>query len=213
VGALPGRHRPLAAIRTLVGSRRQKGRPNVENLLDDKINARLMTRRILFLAISSSNFMFAFVASQAAPHAPPEDQVLLLALAVVSVFVLVVSVVLPMTFEKRALASIGDTVDRPANDPNAPSAFAKHGTVRTFANPRAALAAALDKTVTPFILRMALREAVGIYGLVLVFVGYPLSYGLAFMGVSLLSQAVELPSLARTADALEAATGASLGPR
>jgi hypothetical protein len=180
--------------------------------MDPTIDARMRTQRILFGALLFSNAMFAVVSLNAPPHAPPEDPVMLIALVCVSVAVLVVSFVLPATFERKGLESMPAELTSSA-DPNQPSSFAKHSGAKAFANPRKALADALARTMTPFILRMALREAVGIYGLMLVFLGYPMHYGFAFMAVSFLAQSIEFPRLSRVADALEKAKGASLGPR
>lgn len=184
----------------------------MENLIDPTIDARMRTQRILYAALLASNAMFAVVALNAPPHAPPDSPVMLIALAAVSVMVLGVSVVLPGAFEKKALAGVQAEL-RSGSDESLPTSLAKHSSARVFASPRTALADAITRMYTPFILRMALREAVGVYGLVLVFLGFPLHYGFAFMAVSFLAMALAFPSLGRIADALEQAKGASLGPR
>ena len=186
----------------------------MDNILDTASRARLNTQRILFFALSSSNAVFAALCFVAPPHAPPESPVMLFALIGVSVMVLGVSFVLPSQFEQRGLAALEAAItERAGADMNVPSALAKHSVTRVFAEPKRAFTAALDRTLTPFILRMALREAVGIYGLVLVFLGYPPGVGLGFIGVSAAAQLLAMPSPARIADALERAKGASLGPR
>ena len=86
-------------------------------------------------------------------------------------------------------------------------------TSRRFADPKAALSRALGVTMTPFILRMALRESIGIYGLVLATLGHPIAHAAPFFAVSFLTQALAFPKLSGIADDLEAAQNASLGTR
>lgn len=183
-------------------------------LTNAKIDEQYRTLVILFFALLSSNGIFVGIAVTAPPAPSPPDDIILYALIAVSVMILGVSFVLPANFEKKGLAGLSLPIEEHAEaDPNVPTSFAKHNTTRRFTDPKTALSRALGVMMTPFILRMALRESIGIYGLMLAMLGHPLTQALPFLAVSFLTQAIEFPRLSRFADALEAAQNASLGPR
>lgn len=173
----------------------------------------MRTQLILFGAILASTAMMGVVALVApTPPAPPES-FLYLALAGVSVCVLVVSFVLPATLEKKALAGLDVAIEtRSAADPSVPSSLAKHATARIFADGPGALRRAVGATQVHLILRLALRESVAIYGLVLAFLGFPYAWCVPFVVVALLAQLPAFPSAERVARALEAAKDARFAP-
>lgn len=186
----------------------------MKSLTNAQIDAQYRTLVILFFALLSSNVVFVGIALTAPPALEPPDPIMLFTLIAVSIMTLGVSFVLPLNLEKKGLAGLSLPIEAHAEaDPNVPTSFAKHNTSRRFADPKAALFRALGVTMTPFILRMALREAIGIYGLMLAMLGHPLAHALPFLAVSFATQALEFPRLSRVADALEAAQNASLGPR
>lgn len=186
----------------------------MKTLTNAQIDAQYRTLVILFFALLSSNVIFVGVALTAPPVSTAPDPIMLYVLIAVSLATLGVSFVLPSNFEKKGLAGLSLAIEEHTEaDPNVPTSFAKHNTSRRFIDPKAAIARALGVTMTPFILRMALREAVGIYGLVLAMLGHPFMHALPFFALSFLTQALAFPKLSGIADDLEAAQNASLGPR
>ena len=103
-------------------------------------------------------WVFAVVALNAPPHAPPDSPVMLIALAAVSVMVLGVSVVLPGAFEKKALAGVQAEL-RSGSDESLPTSLAKHSSARVFASPRTALAVLSGLSVSDLATAVSLQDA------------------------------------------------------
>lgn len=176
------------------------------------VSALLRIPRILWAALLGSTVLFfgmLFVVPD--PNQPPPDPVMLPALAGAAVMSLVMSIVLPMTQLKQAVAKasfdITEEADTSASDVIPFRDAAKR---RVFAKPDAARRVMLMRWQTPFILGMALSESVSLFGFVLGFLGFPIPVVVPFFVVCWISMLARFPTPARVFGPFEAAAGAKL---
>lgn len=165
-------------------------------------------RTVLYLAILGSTFVLAVVAELAAPPARDDyDPVMTGVLYVASVAQLVVSTLLPRIMAKRQLLAL----DLPTTDTGA--ANFDGSPVRAFTDPGNARIAAERALMTPFIVRIALREGVSTYGLVVAFMGGPQLHFAPLLALGALMVALSYPSQAGDDAMLASAYGATMTPR
>jgi len=141
--------------------------------------------RIIWFALLASTFIYLVVMFVATPprDAPP-DQTMAMALAMVALTTAAISVLMPRMMFKKSI-SMMKLPTRELVDPNAsPILRDEAPKLRVYEDLNAARRAVTGRFFTPFILGMALSEAVAIYGLVLGFLGHPPSISLPFFVIA-----------------------------
>nr|MBK7068097.1 hypothetical protein [Deltaproteobacteria bacterium] len=180
----------------------------------------LMTQRILWFALLTSNVLYVGVlfylrANRGGQSLPAIDPMLAPAFAVVALGVSASSLLLPRrlyaSFASSAPIEIRDGVKE---DPmGALQGFRRPApSERIFADTDAARRAALLRNMTPFIVGMALAEAVSLLGFVLGFLGAGEATFLPFFAVGVALQATRFPTMVAIERAFEAAHGAKFFP-
>ncbi|HEY3818295.1 MAG TPA: hypothetical protein VGL81_14045 [Polyangiaceae bacterium] len=160
--------------------------------------------RILWAALTFSNVLIGVVTCF---MPPPRGQVLqsqqLVMLSVFALAAAVASFIVPMRARAQALARV--RVELLAGDgPPVPDRPAGR-----FANPQDAARKAMANAFTPFIMSMALSEAVSLVGLSLHAVGGPLPLALGFVAAGTVLAASRFPTPARLLAPFERAKGAT----
>jgi len=140
--------------------------------------------RILWLSLLASTFVYLgvmFFAVQ--PPLEPPDQMMALALAMAGLSTAAVSLVMPRIMLKGSLSQM-QLPTREVADPNASLVMREQAPkLLVYEDLKAARGAVAAKFFTPFILGMAMSEAVVIYGLVLGFLGFAPTITLPFFVV------------------------------
>lgn len=174
--------------------------------------AAIKTQQILWFALISSVAMFVVVAFVAVkPNDEAMQPMMPFLFGAVSLSTLAVSVVLPMNALKTGLAKARfETVERavPSSDILPGAAQPK---ARFFASPAQVMGQVQPLFQTGLILTLALRESVGLYGIVLRQMGAPPAVAGAFFAVSILTMLPAFPSLEGQARRVEALTGTRFG--
>ncbi len=178
---------------------------------------RLLTVRILWAALLSTNFVYlgvlAYVRDHRAPLPAPASA-MVMAMAVAGLANAVMSFVMPqMIYRRAALATGVATREGLMGDPlGATQGFrTAAASGRVFGDDRAARQAAFRVYQTPFIMGMAMAEAVSLFGFVLGFLGAEWAQVLPFFAVGIAAQAARLPTMGRVEGMFEAAHGARFG--
>lgn len=175
----------------------------------------LQVPRILWAALIASTVVFLVVLLVLRP-APPEPPPLMMfpGFAVTAVLLLVASVFVPrMTIRNAVLQSKPEVTEETIEDPaRAASDVLPYRDTATLTrkvakNPKKARRKALVIYQTSFILGMALSEAVALFGFVLHFLGFPLSWALPFFGACWISMALRFPTVERVLGPYERAAG------
>jgi hypothetical protein len=162
-----------------------------------------------------SQLTFAVVAFVITPATVPDEPMLALAFGVAALAVVVVSFVLPRRMLTMGLRQLElEVTESVAEQPDRFGGFYRNAAAkqRLFANPKQALARAFLAFQTPFILGLALSEAVTLFGLTLAVLGFAPPLCVPFFVVGALLVAIRFPTLAALQRAVEQAYGASLGP-
>jgi hypothetical protein len=171
----------------------------------------LYTLRIVWFALLASTFMYLglAVAVLAKTAQKPQVDVMLFALPVVALLVTIMSFVLP-PFLYRQAANAGDLEIKGEVVPNAyPDRYREAVPKRqVFADPEAAMSKAYASFMTPFILSLALSEAVAIFGLVIVMMGFGVSMGVPYFLFGATLIAVRFPSHSKVLAMFEKVRGA-----
>jgi hypothetical protein len=140
---------------------------------------KLMTMRILWAALLTGTVMFLvvgyIVTSQRSPVPQPEPS-LLAVLGVTAIGLAVGSVTLPPFLLRQALRSLDLTI----SDAPSPGPSNTRRRARRFLDPAAARLALISRAQAPFIVGMALAEAVALHGFVLWFLEFELTLVLPF---------------------------------
>jgi F0F1-type ATP synthase membrane subunit c/vacuolar-type H+-ATPase subunit K len=164
----------------------------------------LMMMRIIWAALLFSTITFLVagyvsISSRSEPLMP--DPIMLPALALVSVGIAAASVQLP----RHLLIQSFQAAKYEVNDlPKEERMFQEaRGRARRFANPDAVRSSLGPKVQTPFILSMALAEAVALNGFVLWFLGFPLTQAIGFFIVCWVLMIAHFPNPARYVQVLE----------
>jgi F0F1-type ATP synthase membrane subunit c/vacuolar-type H+-ATPase subunit K len=177
-----------------------------------KMEAILRTLRILWgaqLAVPPM-FLVVLVIQQRAGTLPTDPPfVMLPAFAAVGVALLIASFVVPRILHRSAVRQARLKVeDVPDDEPQLFRTAPK--TIRLFADPETARIRGAQLTFVPFILGVAMAEAVACFGLVLGMIGFRLVEVAPFFLLGFVVIASRFPSEARMMRALEAAAGARL---
>lgn len=169
------------------------------------ISQSLQTMRVLWAALIGSVFVYPVVlvaTHHVEPSAHPPDTTMVIMFSVMSVAVAVASVVMPKTLARNAIAQrlAADplpTEERQDYDDRGEHGFREAAAVRrrrVFSNPVEAEQMAHRMGRTPFILGMALAEAVAHFGLTLGILGAGLWYAAPFFVVCLALQVPRFPT-------------------
>ncbi len=162
--------------------------------------AALNTARILWGALTASTLLLAFVAVRARPPrlSHTMDSTVAYTLAGAGVLVAITSFVLPARGYAAGVRGRRPEILEPGADGRA-----------RFANPEMAMTLATALYFTPFILSMALSEAVTLLGFVVYFQAGPDVVAWPLFAAGTLLAAVRFPTRARVLGAFERAHGAS----
>jgi hypothetical protein len=171
--------------------------------------ARLNVVRILWCGLMVANAMsFVLAVTHAQPHStmPPHFPELA---GAISLGIAMASIVLPARGFAMALRNMKvEIIDAPGE---VLGGFRESApVVRVIAEPERALSDALVRFQTPFILGMALAESIGLFGLMIGFLGGPPIAYAPFFGVSTALMLSKFPTLPRIERALERAKNAKL---
>jgi hypothetical protein len=172
----------------------------------------MATLRILWFALLASVFLYLGIAIVVLSKVAVKPQIPFMpfVLSGLSLVVAVVSFVLPpITYAQAA-----KTVEIDVQDEVAPSAFPSRYREampkrQVFSDPQAATSKAFALFMTPFILSLALSEAIALFGLVLVQMGFGVLTGLPFFFAGAVLIAVRFPTESKVLDMFEKARGAS----
>jgi hypothetical protein len=158
--------------------------------------------RILYGALVFSTVLLAFVAFQVPGATVRPPQATELVLVVAAVVVAVASFVVPRVvgMNNARLARIEVSPPQPRPDGTSVSAFA---------NPELAARRAMALGQTTFILKMALSEAVSLFGLCLHMLGAPASHFVPLLAAGTVLSAIRFPTARSLVADLERAKGAS----
>ena len=177
----------------------------------------LFTMQVLWgaLIVTPGLHALVLVATHKVDAAEPgPDAVMVVSITVCALIVAALSVALP-----RVRARRGAALSKPATrDDQTYTDQGDHGfreaatatTTRVLADPAAAEQAAFRAAFTPFILGMALAEAIANFGFVLAFLGGGLRLAAPFFAASVALQAVRFPTRAGVLARYEEAVGARL---
>ncbi len=166
----------------------------------------MQTRLILWGALFASTFLYLVIAQIVAvptPEGGPEPT-LLFAMIPTALVCAVMSFVLPRATAKAALLALQLPVKASESFGDLPA-----GT-RIFVDPATARSKAAPALQTAMILRLALREAIALFGFVLAFLGFPLAHYIGLFVVAWLLFLEGLPRQSADDALLEAAYGAKL---
>jgi hypothetical protein len=180
--------------------------------------SRIRMMQILWAALLVTPFMHALVVAATRhlePTEPGPPTLFFGAFAGLSLVLGGMSVVLPGVMRRQAtrgamLVSGLEVDDVQRYDPAHEQGFrdaAAAQVERVFRDPQAAAAKAAQVYMTPFIVGMALAEAVANFGLVLAFLGGGLRAAVPFFAVTIALQATRYPTRARVLAAFEEHTG------
>lgn len=171
----------------------------------------LQTMKILWASISFSTLIVLLVGLKAAavPDEPP-PMVMLFALGFVSVGIVGASQFLPKQTLVAALKARNFRVTEPGPQERMFNDAPRKG--RKFAEPADVRQKLVMCAQTPFILGLALSEAVALMGFVLLMQGFALTHALGFFVVSWLLLFSKFPRFESWQRVLEATYDADLGP-
>jgi len=172
----------------------------------------LFVLRILWLALFVACLIYVGISLAGIfpkPHEPPAPLMPML-FGVVGTAIAVLSFVMP----RQAYGPIARKLTVKIKEEAAPEAFA--GRYRdamqkqlVFADPKKAASAAFTAFMTPFILSLALSEAIAVFGLTLVAVGFELLVAAPFFGAGAILILIRFPTQKKVLGAFEQAHGAS----
>jgi len=173
---------------------------------------KLSVLRILWIAMLLATAMYAGLAFSGIfrPPAEPAERMMPFVFGVMAIVLAVVSFALPRTI--HANAARASTVEIREEAP--PDGFSERyreamAKRRVFADPQAALGKAYFAFMTPFVLSIALSEAIALFGLVLAVLGFEKIIATPFFVAGALLIAIRFPTHAKITRAFEEAHGAS----
>jgi hypothetical protein len=175
----------------------------------------LNTMRIIWAALFASTFMYlGVILFVVQPPESPPDPVMLPALALVAMAVSVASFVVPAAGYRQAVAASKiEVTEETVPDPSRPESdvlpYREAPTItrKVAKKPKAALERAFMLYQTPFILSVALAEAVCLFGFMLGFLGVGLPFILPFWAMTWVLFSLRFPTLERVLGPLERAKG------
>jgi hypothetical protein len=173
---------------------------------------KLSVLRLLWIAMLAATAMYAGLAFSGVIKAPdePAARMMPFVFGVVALVLMVVSFVLPRTIytnaARAAEVSIREEAPADAFSERYREAMEKR---RVFADPDAALGKAYFSFMTPFILSIALSEAIALFGMVLAVLGFEKIVAAPFFVAGAVLIAIRFPTHPKIIAAFEAARGAS----
>lgn len=172
----------------------------------------LMTLRILWFALLMSTFLYMGISYGVLPKraATPQIPIMPMVLGSLSLVLMGMSFLLPrMTYQQAAKAADVKIEEEVA--PNAfPDRYREAMPKRTvFTEPDAAMGKAFACFQAPFILSLALSEAIAIFGFVLAQLGFEMMASLPFFLVGAALIAIRFPQQANILAMFEQARGAA----
>ena len=175
------------------------------------MDARLRIWRILWAALLSA--IGIYVALTFIVEPPPnatDGSLMLVAFGVTAAGVLAASIVVPNLLRRTIVANLKPEIDE-VPDPNGQAMFRDMApTIKVVTNSEAVVSSYVAGAMTPFILTLALREAIAIFGFTLHMLGSERGLTGPFFVVAFAAIAYEFPLKARLLGQLEKALGAQL---
>jgi hypothetical protein len=172
----------------------------------------LLTLRIVWFALLAATFMYLGLAVGvlAKNATKPELEIMPLALGVVALIISITSFVFPQ-FLYNQIAKGGELEIKDEVVPNAYSDRYREAVPKRqiFADPGAAMSKAYASFMSPFIISLALSEAVALFGLVLVMLGFGVAMSMPYFLVGATLIAVRFPSQPKVLAMLEKVRGAA----
>jgi hypothetical protein len=166
--------------------------------------------RILWAALFASTATFIVVLFLVPVADEPAPPILLPIFAALAISLAVISVLFPRYAHRLALLR-GEFPVEEVDDPDAIGMFrASAPKKRIFAEPERTRERAFFCYQTPFILGMALSEAIAMFGFVLGFLGFPLPHVLPFWAVAWILFAWRFPTERKVFEPLETSYKAKL---
>ena len=163
------------------------------------------TRVILWAAILSSVLVMGVIARFTAPSHPGAlDSMMPIVMGIGALSNTVLSLFIPSLVARSAVA------DLKLPTAAAPSFGELPAGTKVFVDSDAARVAAIGPTMPAFIIRLALREAVAVFGFVLATMGFPFAVYANFFVFGFLLVALAYPRIAEVEVALESAYDAKL---
>ena len=172
----------------------------------------LNVMRILWMAMLVATTMYVGLAFSGVLKPPPEPVVPMMpfVFGLLALVLTIVSFALP----RHLHATAARAADVEIREEAPPDTFSRHYREamekrRVFADPQAAMGKAYLSYMTPFILSIALSEAIALFGLVLAVLGFEKILFLPFFAVGATLIAIRFPAQPKILAAFEAARGAS----
>lgn len=160
----------------------------------------LMTLRLLWFALLAATFMYLGMAVGvfAKTAAKPQLPIMPYVLGGLSLMIAIISFVLPAILYAR-VAKMGEVGITDEAAPNAfPARYREAMPKRQiFSDPQAAMNKAFSSFMVPFILSLALSEAIALFGLVLVVLGFGVPMALPFFLLGALLIGIRFPTQAK----------------
>ncbi len=172
-----------------------------------------MVPRILWGALLASQVIYVVMLSvpglleRGAGGVP--DPTFLPPLAIAAGGVAIASFVAPMIFRRSALAR-ASVETREIPDPEALQGFRRAATMREYVDPSAARKHAAALAFVPFVLSLALSEAISIFGFLAGFTGSPVEHWAPFFAAGMTLTAIRFPTERSFFGPFEAKTGIAL---
>ncbi len=175
------------------------------------VAARLMVPRILWLSMLTSIVFYGGILFSGAVPPPPETPAIPLPmLLAIALSCAVASFLVPVFLHRSALAKVEFEVDElPLQE--APTGYRTAGTSYRRLSP-SVYDSAMRLYSAPFIVSLALSEAVALFGFIGAYTGQPIPYCLPFLGVGALLIAVRFPTWRAALAPIEKQTSAVAPP-
>ncbi len=172
----------------------------------------LMTMRILWFALLAAAFMYMGIAYGVLPKTitTPPEPMMAPVFAGLSLILAVMSFLLPRNTYKQAARAASVKIEEEVAPSAFPNRYREAMPKRAvFAEPAAAASKAFACFQAPFILSIALSEAIALFGLVLSQVGFDKTVSLPFFLAGAVLVAIRFPQQANVLALFERAHGAS----
>jgi len=168
--------------------------------------------RILWFALLAATFIYMGIAYGGLAKAAviPQEPMMVAIFGGVSLMMAVMSFLLPRMTYKQAARAASVKIEEEVASSAFPNRYREALPKRTvFSNPDAAMTKAFACFQAPFILSMALSEAIALFGLVVSQLGFPIMMSLPFFLVGAVLVAIRFPQQANVLSMFEQARGAS----
>ncbi len=172
----------------------------------------LKTMRILWFALLAAALMYMGIGYGLLPKLTtvPQNPEMLPVFAGVSLVLAVMSFLMPRMTYKQAVQAANVKIEEEIASSAFPNRYREAMPKRAvFAEPKAAAGLAFALFQAPFILSLALSEAIGLFGLVLSQLGFGITMSLPFFLVGAVLVAIRFPQQSTVLSMFEQARGAS----